>query len=321
MSSVTHVHFSASESAREEKAQAAAALAPSSREPSPISNRHNLWEQSTPVLLLHRKLIVFETFLFLYYYCLVVPLQFTAFLFWRFYDAFSSCSKVKVLTSTCSRVCVSTCQAVSVQFSRFWMARGYVDNDLVKNRDFGPTISFAGSGMLWTYYLGVAHHIYETYDVSKITFLASSGGSFVVIPLVMGMDPYEWCRRDWPHCLAHFDSRPLGTFFDALSFYEDLWDSYLPADAHVRATGRLHLSITLFPSFQNKVVTNFPTRKELINCICASICLPILFLRTFPRTQYGLAIDGGFTSDQPCMDRYTITVSVFNEQVPLSSSS
>jgi hypothetical protein len=118
----------------------------------------------------------------------------------------------------------------------------------------------------------------------------------------------------------HFHSRPLGTFFDALSFYEDLWDRYLPEDAHIRASGVLHISITLFPSFQNRVVTNFPTRRELINCICASICLPILFLRSFPRTQYGLAIDGGITNDQPCMDRYTITVSVFNEQADIFPS-
>jgi len=243
--------------------------------------------------------------------------------YYCFSYVFRICSYFAVFVSCCfpgpSRFVGWTLQQIALRFYAFWMARGYVHEDLIPH-EFGPSISFAGGGMLWPYYLGVAHHVFETYDASKIKVLASSCGCFGAIPLVMGEDPYIWCRSDWPSCIAHFESRSLGTFFDSLDFYYNLWDQYLPPDAHIRATGRLHLSITLFPSFRNCVVTQFSTRQELINCIVASICLPIIFMRSFPRTQFGLSVDGGLTNDQPCMDRYTITCSVLNEKADIFPS-
>lgn len=108
---------------------------------------------------------------------------------------------------------------------------------------------------------------------------------------------------------------------DSKEFYRVLWESYLPEDAHIRATNRLYLSITLFPSFTNKVVHRYHSRDELINCIIASTCLPLVFLRDIPRTRYGLAIDAGFTNDQPCINRDTVTVSVLNQQADIRPSS
>ena len=98
---------------------------------------------------------------------------------------------------------------------------------------------------------------------------------------------YEWCRRDWATCLAHFGARRCGMFFDSSAFYTQLWDAYLPADAHTRASGRLFISITLFPSFQNRVVSQFATRAELIACIVATSCFPIVFVRDMPTTSFG----------------------------------
>lgn len=174
--------------------------------------------------------------------------------------------------------------------------------------------------MLWPYYLGVAHYIYENYDLEKIKFLGSSAGSFAAVPLVMGMDPYDWCRRDWVKCINHYESRSLGSFLDSLEFYQDLWDKYLPEDAHLRANNRLFLSITLFPRFENCVVSSYPTRKDLINCLCATMCLPIVFLRSFPRTHLGLAIDGGLTNDQPCFDANTVRVSILDPKAHIKPS-
>jgi len=45
------------------------------------------------------------------------------------------------------------------------------------------SVSFAGGGMLWCYYLGVGHFLFENFDISKIKFLASSGGSFAAVPV------------------------------------------------------------------------------------------------------------------------------------------
>lgn len=172
--------------------------------------------------------------------------------------------------------------------------------------------------MLWTYYLGVAHYIFRNYDHTRIKILVSSAGTFGGVPLALGLDPYAWCTSDWAKCLAHFASRPCGMFFDQAEFYKQLWDEYLPVDAHTRVSGRLFISITLFPSFQNRVVSHFATRDELINCIVASSCFPLVFVRNMPTTSFGMAFDGGLSNDQPCVSERTITVSCINLKTDLS---
>ena len=44
--------------------------------------------------------------------------------------------------------------------------------------------------MLWSYYLGVAHHLHKNYDHRRIKVFVSSAGSFGGVPLVLGLDPY-----------------------------------------------------------------------------------------------------------------------------------
>ena len=242
--------------------------------------------------------------LLVYYYLCVLPLTFVV----LFNDLLSR-FVVFVGSSIGSRL-----QSLCISLYYLWMVRMYLPEHTIKDLHFGPSFSFSGGGMLWTYYLGVAHHLFVNYDVRTLKILASSAGVFVAIPLVCGDDPYDWCRRDWGKCIAHFEGRPiLGTFFDDPLFYRNLWDNYLPADAHVKVSGRLFLSITLFPSFRNVVVSQYDSREELLDCILATMCLPIVFLRTFIKTgKYGLAIDGGITNDLPCVDRYTVTCSAIN---------
>jgi hypothetical protein len=44
--------------------------------------------------------------------------------------------------------------------------------------------------MLWSYSLGVAHHLHQNYDHRRIKVFVSSAGSFGGVPLVLGLDPY-----------------------------------------------------------------------------------------------------------------------------------
>ena len=103
--------------------------------------------------------------------------------------------------------------------------------------------------------IGVGHYIYENYDINSIKFLASSSGNFAAVPLACGLDPYDWCRKDWSKCIEHFESRRwLGCLYDTKHFYYNLWNEYLPEDAHIRCSGRLYISVTLFPSMKNRVI-------------------------------------------------------------------
>mmetsp|Transcript_14497 Transcript_14497/g.21830 ORF Transcript_14497/g.21830 Transcript_14497/m.21830 type:complete len:341 (-) Transcript_14497:132-1154(-) len=189
-------------------------------------------------------------------------------------------------------------------------------------KQFCPSISFMGGGQLWMFAIGVGTWVYRNYDIENIKFFASSSGIFAAVPLACGLDPYEWCKCDWGKCMTHFESRGLlGCLYDSKEFYFQLWDEYLPPDAHTRCSGRLYISVTQYPSMRNKVVSHFATREELIHTIVGSMCLPFAFIRDFPvqcSPEIGLVVDGGFSNDAPCLDSYTITVSALHREADIS---
>ena len=171
-----------------------------------------------------------------------------------------------------------------------------------------------GGGQLWPFSIGVGNHIYKHYDISRIKFLASSCGCFAAVPLACGLNPLDWYIQEWNRCLTHFSHRGiLGCLFDHTQFYHELWDRYLPADAHLCVSGRLFLSVTLVPSMRNRVVSTFRTRDELLATLVASMCIPLLFIRNAPVCLHDtFAIDGGFSDNMPCLDSDTITVSALD---------
>jgi hypothetical protein len=188
-----------------------------------------------------------------------------------------------------------------------------------KARKFSPSITFMGGGQLWMFAIGVGHYVYENYDIDKIKFLASSSGAFAAVPLACGLDPYDWCKKDWGKCIGHFNSRTLGCLFDSKKFYMQLWDEYLPEDAHIKVSGKLFLSVTLFPSMKNLVISDFESREKLMQTIVASLCLPFAFIRDFPVyvNGVGYCIDGGFSNDSPCLDSYTVTASALHHEADI----
>ena len=190
-----------------------------------------------------------------------------------------------------------------------------------------PSMSFFGGGHLWSFAVGVGHHIWLNYDTTECKFLASSCGVFGAVPLVLGLDPYEWAKKDWQKCLDHFQARHwllnqfnMGCLNDSKHFYYALWDEYLPHDAHERCSGRLFLSTTLYPSLTNCVVSEFETRDHLIWSLVGSICLPVGFIGDFPVDVPGIGpvIDGGFSNDAPCFDSYTVTASAVHNKADIS---
>ena len=186
-------------------------------------------------------------------------------------------------------------------------------------KQFCPSISFMGGGQLWMFAIGVGHHIYENYEIDEIKFLASSCGVFAACPLACGLDPYDWCKKDWGKCISHFNGRFLGCLFDSKPFYLKLWDEYLPEDAHIRVSGRLFLSVTLVPSMKNLVISHFESRDQLLQCLVATLCLPFAFIRDFPVYVDGIGycVDGGFSNDAPCLDSYTVTVSALHREADI----
>ena len=201
-----------------------------------------------------------------------------------------------------------------LQLYCYWVRRVYLPRHYSHVRSFRPSISVSGGGQLWPYGVGVGHYLHTHYDLQSVRLFSSSCGCFATVPLALNESPVDWCKRDWSKCLEHFSSRSwLGCLFDSKQFYYDLWNNYLPEDAHIRCSGRLYLSITkLFPYPRNRIVSHYPTRNDLIETILASMCLPVIFLRSIVCTREGWSIDGGLTNDLPCCDSYTVTISSIN---------
>jgi predicted acylesterase/phospholipase RssA len=136
------------------------------------------------------------------------------------------------------------------------------------------------------------------------------------------LSPTLRCKADWSKCIEHFESRwLLGCLFDSKHFYYNLWNEYLPEDAHLLCSGRLFISVTQLPSMKNKIISEFATRDELIWAIVGSMCLPFVFIRDFPvkcdAEGAGYVMDGGFSNDAPCLDSYTITVSALHKEADI----
>ena len=79
-----------------------------------------------------------------------------------------------------------------------------------------PSVSFLGGGHLWSFAIGVGHHLFENYDMRDTKLLASSCGCFAAVPLACGLDPYvmridlfrgrflsSFCCCHIPHLVVH----------------------------------------------------------------------------------------------------------------------
>ncbi|XP_075930385.1 1-acylglycerol-3-phosphate O-acyltransferase Pnpla3-like [Petromyzon marinus] len=92
-------------------------------------------------------------------------------------------------------------------------------------------------------------------------------------------------------------------------------EALLPEDAHKRAEGRLHISISSARSGHNRIVSSYGSRQELVQVILASSFIPF-YAGLEPVTYDGECwFDGGLTNNLPVLERgRTITVSPFSGQ-------
>jgi len=177
-----------------------------------------------------------------------------------------------------------------------------------------PSISFAGCAFLYPYYIGVIEHLLENYEMENVTFVVVSSSCYPVVSLIAnGLRPEKWMHKDFPGCIRYWNRRFMGFFWDSPQFLRDLWASSLNQDAYKNASkGNLVIALTrakLTPPFiQQKLVSNFESNEDLIDCLLASGHIPGMF--GFFQTRFqGLAhIDGAFAGSHPVVDSNTVVV-------------
>ncbi|KAM4619394.1 1-acylglycerol-3-phosphate O-acyltransferase Pnpla3-like [Polymixia lowei] len=179
------------------------------------------------------------------------------------------------------------------------------------------SISFAGCGFMGIYYVGATSCILERFPrliqgASKI--YGASAGALMATVLTIGI-PIEKCCADLMSMAKEARKHKLGPLHPAFNLLQMVRDSLLtglPEDAHIRASGKLCVSLTRVSDGKNILASEFDTREELIQAIICSCFVPF-YCGIIPPSYRGVrCVDGAISNNLPyCHLRKTITFSAF----------
>ncbi|XP_065910775.1 patatin-like phospholipase domain-containing protein 4 [Dysidea avara] len=184
-------------------------------------------------------------------------------------------------------------------------------------------ISFAGCGFLGVYHIGVAKCIVEMapqFADSLEGYYGTSAGSLVAVMLCcrVGHDGGPRFAKKMSDLVHASWLGPFGKAFDPSGLIVRDLGRYLPPDAHKRATGKVKISLTNCWDWSNLIVSEFNTRRELINAVVASCFIPAWSGWWLPKYRGKRVCDGGFTNNIPgSHDPNVITVSPFSGEADI----
>lgn len=150
-------------------------------------------------------------------------------------------------------------------------------------------ISFGGCGFLGVYHAGVgqcvcehAPHLFSKFS----TFYGASAGAITAVSAACRCDPmeaYKWVKKTFE---ASRKTRlgMLHPLFDLYGRLRDFLEEFLPKNAHRLCRNRVKISLTRLGDNgipTNLLVTDFNTRKELINVRVCVIFASSFILNNF----------------------------------------
>ncbi|KZC10097.1 Patatin-like phospholipase domain-containing protein 2 [Dufourea novaeangliae] len=173
-------------------------------------------------------------------------------------------------------------------------------------------LSFAGCGFLGIYHVGVAV-CFKKYAphllLDKIS--GASAGAIAACCLLCDL-PLGEITSNVLRVAREARQSTLGPFSPSFNVQEILLESlqkFLPNDAHIRVSGKLHISLTRVYDGKNVIVSQFSSREDLLQATSAFIPF---FSGLLPPRFHGVRyMDGGFSDNLPTLDENTITVSPF----------
>ncbi|XP_076302462.1 brummer [Lasioglossum baleicum] len=175
-------------------------------------------------------------------------------------------------------------------------------------------LSFAGCGFLGIYHVGVAV-CFKKYAphllLDKIS--GASAGAIAACCLLCDL-PLGEITSNVLRVAREARQRTLGPFSPSFNVQDILLESlqkFLPHDAHIRVSGKLHVSLTRIYDGKNVIVSQFSSRDDLVKALLASTFIPLFSGLVPPRFHGVRYMDGGFSDNLPTLDENTITVSPF----------
>ncbi|GAB5366977.1 hypothetical protein AAMO2058_001190100 [Amorphochlora amoebiformis] len=148
--------------------------------------------------------------------------------------------------------------------------------DCAKGR---PRIFFDGTGHLYPFSLGVTAHMMETYTLHSSTlFFAISGGNLSVLCILLNLSPNDLLESQ-RRLLDDASWLPAMGLLGNLEGLRVWLEETLPLDFHIKATGRLVVVVSYWPTLGFHYISEFSSRSVLIDAIIASCRFPILSWR------------------------------------------
>ncbi|XP_046748068.1 1-acylglycerol-3-phosphate O-acyltransferase Pnpla3 isoform X1 [Diprion similis] len=175
-------------------------------------------------------------------------------------------------------------------------------------------LSFAGCGFLGIYHVGVAV-CFKKYAphllLDKIS--GASAGAIAACALLLDL-PLGEITSNVLRLAREARQRTLGPFSPSFNVQDILLEGltkFLPDDAHLIVSGKLHISLTRVYDGKNVIVSQYNSKDDLLQALLASSFIP-LFSGLLPPRFHGIRyMDGGFSDNLPTLDENTITVSPF----------
>uniref|UniRef100_A0A665X216 PNPLA domain-containing protein n=1 Tax=Echeneis naucrates TaxID=173247 RepID=A0A665X216_ECHNA len=179
-------------------------------------------------------------------------------------------------------------------------------------------ISFAGCGFRSIYHLGALSCLLQwvphlVHGAAKIG--GASSGCLVAAALTVGIPIDQFCAEVLTMA-KEARKHTLGVFHPTFSLLRTVRSSLLqklPEDAHLRASGRLCVSLTRMADRKNVLVSEFDSREELIQVLMCSCFFPV-YCGFIPPSYRGVHyMDGALSNNMPLFEqRNTITVAPFS---------
>lgn len=201
-----------------------------------------------------------------------------------------------------------------LEASRGWTTMDSFSHGKKKSVDDVTAVTFCGCGFLGVYLVGVATYMqHHTPKILRGRLGGSSVGSLIATCLACDV-PLEVVRKSIIETAKASREYILGAFNPLFPLEEPLLRSLLellPEDAHIRASGRLYLSLTRASTLTNEVVSQYETRDELLRAVLCCCFLPGVSGFSVPTFQGRKYIDGGMSNNMPLKGPFTISVNAF----------
>ena len=165
-----------------------------------------------------------------------------------------------------------------------------------------PTISFSGCGTAYHFYMGVTEYMTDTFDISNVNVLCTSGSIWVAVPFILRRSVKEWHDNNWVDCYMRFSNRLFKLCLDSNTFIRKQLNDYLPPDAYKRCSNRLFIVLTKWSwiqcRFVQDIVYQYESNDQLIDALIGTINIPGIFYS--PQYHRGkICWDGCFTNQKP----------------------